>query len=101
MAFEQRDMSGALFENDKEGNPARPDLNGSGMVFGKLIRIAAWAKTSANGKDYLSISFQEHDNGFGGDGDGAKKYLKPQPAGEPKPGLDDDKQTDFKADIPF
>ena len=101
MAFEQRDMSGALFENDKEDNPARPDLTGNGMVFGKLVRMSAWAKTSKNGKDYLSISFQEHDNGFGGDSGGAKKYLKPQPDGNSKPSLDEGKKIDFEEDIPF
>lgn len=99
MAFEQRDMSGALFENDKEGNAARPDLTGNGMVNGKLVRISAWAKRAKSGKEYLSLSFDLQDNGF--IEDGAKKFLKPGDVGKPKPGLDDGKTIDFEEDTPF
>lgn len=59
MAYEQKDNSGSLFKNDKDGNDKRPDYKGEGMVFGKMVKLAAWAKTSQKGTEYLSIKFEE------------------------------------------
>lgn len=60
MAFEQKDNSGALFHNDKEGNTARPDFTGNCMVNGQMMSISAWNNTvQSTGKPYLGIKFSE------------------------------------------
>lgn len=59
MAYEQRDMSGSLFKNDKDGNERRPDYTGKAMVDGEEYRIAAWVKEGRGGKKFLSLSFSE------------------------------------------
>lgn len=59
MSYEQRDNSGSLFRNDKQGNEKRPDYTGKGMVNGQLVRISAWLKEGKSGTKYLSLSFQE------------------------------------------
>lgn len=61
MAFEQRDMSGALFKNDKKGNEKRPDYTGKAMVDGEEYRLAAWIKESRGGQKFLSLSFTDPD----------------------------------------
>lgn len=57
---------GVLFQNDKDGNDARPDMTGkiairvadfeedeNGLI---QVRLAAWQKESSKAGDYLSLS---------------------------------------------
>ena len=58
--------SGAIFENDKQGNEKRPDMTGfmeinvedyvaeDGVV---KIAIAGWSRVSKAGKPYYSLKF--------------------------------------------
>ena len=51
---------GALFPNSyKEDGDKKPDYLGNVNVDGEEWRLAAWANTSKNGKDYLSITVSE------------------------------------------
>lgn len=54
MAFEQKDNSFTLFENDKKGNDKAPTLKGKGMVGGKEVKIAVWKKIGKTGVEYWS-----------------------------------------------
>lgn len=74
MAYEQKDNTFSLFENDKKGNEKAPDYKGKGMVSGVQVKIAVWKKTSASGIEYLSGSIEEV----------AQPDL-PQPEKEPEP----------------
>lgn len=58
MAFEVKPNTGSMFENDKEGNEARPDWKGKGRVAGKAVWISAWWGESRNGP-YLNMRFEE------------------------------------------
>ena len=56
MAFDRKDMTGALFLNDKEGNDKRPDWRGSVLIEGKTWYVSAWESTAqGDGKRYLSL----------------------------------------------
>ena len=57
MAFQQREMSGVLFRNDKDGVESRPDYRGTATINGEEMEIAAWIKEGKNGK-FMSLSFQ-------------------------------------------
>lgn len=57
--YTPRDMSGALFANDKGENPKRPDCKGSCVVAGHLYDVAGWWETTKDGKPYLSLQFTE------------------------------------------
>ena len=59
MPYEQRELSGALFKNDKEGNDNRPDYTGNCLIAGKTWRIAAWIKARAGSDSFMSLSFSE------------------------------------------
>jgi len=60
MAYTPKDLSGALFKNDKGDNAARPDYRGDAMINGELMEIAAWLKPlpSDSSKRYMSLSFK-------------------------------------------
>ena len=59
MAYEIKDNTFSLFENDKRGNDKAPDYKGKGMVDGKEVRVAVWKRKSASGIEYLSGSIEE------------------------------------------
>lgn len=56
MAYEQKDMSGSLFKNDKESDK-HPDYKGSCTINGTQYWMAAWLKEGKNGK-WMSFSFK-------------------------------------------
>jgi hypothetical protein len=55
--FQQRDMSGVLFKNDKNGNDKRPDYRGEITIHGALFELAAWIKEGKKGK-FMSLSIK-------------------------------------------
>ena len=63
MAFEQRDLSGALFKNDKKGNDKAPDYKGNAMVDGFEYNMAAWIKEGKSGK-FMSVVFKRKDDDY-------------------------------------
>lgn len=55
MSYQQRDMSGQLFKNDKGDNPKRPDYRGSITIGGVEYELAAWIKEGQRGK-FMSLN---------------------------------------------
>ncbi len=49
---------GAMFDNNKAGNPNRPDYKGTINVEGTEYRISAWNKKSKGGVPFISMSVQ-------------------------------------------
>lgn len=60
--FQQKDMSGTLFLNDRKIAEKQPDYTGKAVIQGKTVQISAWVKTAKNGNKYLSLSFQFQDD---------------------------------------
>ena len=56
MAYEEKDLSGVLFKNDKKTNDSQPDYTGSFTINGEKKRLAAWIKTSQKtGIKFMSL----------------------------------------------
>ena len=58
MAFEQKDMSGSLFKNERKENEKHPDYNGTAKINGQEYWMNAWIKESKGGKKFFSFSFK-------------------------------------------
>ena len=61
MAFEQRELSGSMFKNDKKSLPNHPDYRGDCKVDGKLYWMSGWIKETKAGAKFLSISLTPKD----------------------------------------
>jgi len=57
--YEQKDMTGSLFDNDKGDNQNRPDMRGSVTIEGTKYSISAWHNESKAGKKYVSLKVSE------------------------------------------
>lgn len=57
MAYEQKDMSGTLFKNDRREKESHPHAKGSAMIDGVEYWVSAWTKDGSKGK-FQSLSFQ-------------------------------------------
>jgi hypothetical protein len=61
MAFEQKDMTGAVFNNRKKEKETHPDRTGDCTIDGKKYWISGWVKQDRDGKQFLSLSFKPKD----------------------------------------
>jgi len=58
MSYEQRDMSGSLFKNDKREADNHPNAKGKAMIDGTMYYVDAWTKKDKNGNPWQSLSFK-------------------------------------------
>jgi len=59
MAYEQKDMTGALFPK-KDKKPKQPDYTGNVMINGVKYDLAGWVNTAkTSGMKFLSLRVEE------------------------------------------
>ncbi len=61
MPYEQRDMSGSLFKNDKREKDSHPNATGSALIDGVEYWVSSWTKTDRNGQKWQSLAFKRKD----------------------------------------
>jgi len=74
MAYEQRDNSGTVFNNDKKQSEKHPDVKGDAMIGGVAYWVSGWRKTSSKGTKFLSLSFTPKDETAQSRGRGKPSY---------------------------
>lgn len=58
--FEQRDMSGSVFVNNRKEKETHPDRTGRCMINGQMFWISGWIKQKpSDGEHWLSLAFKE------------------------------------------
>ena len=67
MAYQQKDMSGSLFKNDRKEKDTHPDYRGDIVIDGVSYWLSAWVKTSKNGGKFMSLAAKPKDGGKGAD----------------------------------
>ena len=83
MAYEQKDMSGSIFKNNRKEKDTHPDLSGTALIDGHEYWVSGWKKKDRNGDTFVSLSFRPKE---------PMQSIQRSP--EPKPILEDD-------EIPF
>jgi uncharacterized protein (DUF736 family) len=58
MAYEQKDMSGSLFKNDRKETDTHPDYKGSALINGVDHWLDAWVNTAKDGSKYMSLKLK-------------------------------------------
>lgn len=59
MAFEMKPNSGSIFEADKDGNEARPDMKGKARIGDMAVWVSGWWNTTRAGDPFLALKFEE------------------------------------------
>jgi hypothetical protein len=57
MAFELKDLSGSIYENDRKQKATHPDKTGKCMINGEIYYISGWIKKPEGKKPYISLAF--------------------------------------------
>lgn len=83
MAYEQRDMNGSLFKNDRKEKDTHADYRGSALINGDEYWLDAWINKDRNGNSYMALKFKAKDAASNG---------RPQSASF---------ETDLDDDVPF
>lgn len=84
MAYEQKDMSGSLFKNNKREKDTHPNATGTAMIDGVEYWVSAWTKYDKNENPWQSLAFKRKE----------EKQDKP-PSGNAGKG------RDYSEDVPF
>lgn len=72
MTFIPKPNTGSLWQNDKKTDDKHPDMRGEAVISKQLlidlmakgedpikVAVAAWNRTTINGRDYVSLTFSE------------------------------------------
>jgi uncharacterized protein (DUF736 family) len=58
MAYEQKELTGSLFKNDRKETDSHPDYKGSALINGVSHWLDAWINTAADGSKYMSLKMK-------------------------------------------
>lgn len=58
MAYQQKDMSGSLFKNDRKESDTHADYKGTALINGVEHWMDAWINESSSGAKYMSLKFK-------------------------------------------
>tara|TARA_R100001377_G_C3167989_1_gene101982 strand:- start:547 stop:771 length:225 start_codon:yes stop_codon:yes gene_type:complete len=64
MAFEHKENTATVFNNDKKTAENQPDFTGRGKVGEELMDFAMWKRESKAGNQYYYMSFKKPDEKF-------------------------------------
>lgn len=57
--YQTKDMTGALWVNERRRTPKHPVMTGTCHINGEELRMAVWSNTDRNGRKYWSVKFSE------------------------------------------
>jgi len=61
--YQQKDGTGALFQNDRKGNEKAPSMKGDITIGGIKYKLAAWTKETKAGAKFFSLKAEEPQEG--------------------------------------
>jgi len=102
MAYEQRDMSGTLFPEQRKKSEKAPDWTGTVLINGETWRLAAWTKQGQRG-EFLSLKVSEPQPASDRDtaARGVEQARYAANGDRPKPRRETVVDPDLNDDLPF
>jgi len=88
MAYEIKELTGSLFDNNRKEKDTHPNKTGSCKIDGKEYWISAWVKFDEQGRERFSLAFKLKE----------EKADKPRPE---KPTQSVQRSASIDDDIPF
>lgn len=61
MAYEMRELSGSIFQNQNKTTENHPGWKGSALIDGVEYWVSGWVKQTGEGKKWVSLSFAAKD----------------------------------------
>ena len=58
MAYEQKDLTGSLFKNERKTTDQHPGMTGSALIDGVAYFVDSWKNVDSKGQPYLSMKFK-------------------------------------------
>jgi hypothetical protein len=58
MGYQQKELCGSLFKNDKREKDTHPNATGTAMIGGVEYWVSAWTKKDKNGNPWQSLAFK-------------------------------------------
>lgn len=62
MAYEQKELSGVLFNNNRKTKELQPDYTGNALIGGVKYWVSGWTKESQCGMSFFSLAFKRQDS---------------------------------------
>jgi hypothetical protein len=59
MAYEHKESTGSLFQNNKKQTENQPDFTGTALIDGKLRDVSLWIKKAKSGIEYFNLAFRD------------------------------------------
>lgn len=82
MAYEQKDLTGSLFKNERKTTDQHPGMTGSALIDGVAYFVDSWKNVAGDGSPYLALKFKRKDKQPGAQ--------PARPAAKPLADMDDD-----------
>ena len=62
--FQQKELSGSIFKNQRKDGASQPDYRGDAKIDGVDYWLSGWIKETRAGDKFLSLAFTAKDGGF-------------------------------------
>jgi hypothetical protein len=92
--YQQRDLTGSLFKNERKEADTHSDYKGSALIGGTEFWLDAWINTAKDGSKYMSLKFKPKEARRGVVEDGKGNEFDPR---TPMPAAFDDDEDS----VPF
>jgi hypothetical protein len=95
LAYEQKDLSGSLFINDRKDKDTHPDRTGTALIDGVEYWVSGWVKKKQDGTPWMSLAFKRKEAKRGAPPPSPRPQRRDDPISSGRPNADMDDEIPF------